>query len=137
MKFRRLVTIMLTMSVAISLVALPAAAIDYSDMISLQYIGLEDVTANLNISGNGYAECSGSAEVRSGYSVTVVMELQQKNGAWIPIETWSKSGRYVSMNESYRVANKYNYRVVVTAKVYNSSGSLVESKPSYSGEVYY
>ena len=29
------------------------------------------------------------------------------------------------------------YRVAVTAKVYNSSGRLVESKTSYSGEVYY
>ncbi len=137
MKFRRLVTIMLTLSVAISLVALPAAAIDYSDMISLQYVGLEDITADLDISSNGYADCSGSADVRSGYNVTVVMELQQKNGTWKPIKTWSKSGGYVSLNESYRVSSKYYYRVAVTAKVYNSSGSLVESKTSYSGEVYY
>lgn len=137
MKFRRLVTIMLTLSVAISLVALPAVAIDYSDMISLQYIGLEDVTANLNISGSGYAKCSGSAETRSGYNATVVMELQQKNGTWKPIKTWSKSGGYVSMNESCQVSSKYYYRVAVTAKVYNSSGSLVESETSYSGEVYY
>ena len=65
------------------------------------------------------------------------MELQQKNGTWQTIKTWSKSGRSVSLNESYRVSNKYNYRVAATAKVYNSSGSLVESKTSYSGEVYY
>lgn len=117
--------------------ALPVAAIDYSDVVAPLYIGLEDVTADLAISSNGYADCSGAAYVRSGYSVTVVMELQQKNGTWQTIKTWSKSGRSVSLNESYRVSNKYNYRVAATAKVYNSSGSLVESKTSYSGEVYY
>ena len=79
----------------------------------------------------------GSAYVANGYNATVVMELQQKNGTWKPIKRWSKSGGYVSMNESYRVSSKYYYRVAVTAKVYNSSGSLVESKTSYSGEVYY
>ena len=125
MKFKRLVTIMLTLSVAVSLVAFPVAAVDYSDVVAPLYIGLEDVTADLAISSNGYANCSGSAYVANGYNATVVMELQQK------------SGGYVSMNESYRVSSKYYYRVAVTAKVYNSSGSLVESKTSYSGEVYY
>ena len=129
--------IMLTLSVAVSLVAFPVAAVDYSDVVAPLYIGLEDVTADLAISSNGYANCSGSAYVANGYNATVVMELQQKNGTWKPIKRWSKSGGYVSMNESYRVSSKYYYRVAVTAKVYNSSGSLVESKTSYSGEVYY
>ena len=137
MKFKRLVTIMLTLSVAVSLVAFPVAAVDYSDVVAPLYIGLEDVTADLAISSNGYANCSGSAYVANGYNATVVMELQQKNGTWKPIKRWSKSGGYVSMNESYRVSSKNYYRVAVTAKVYNSSGSLVESKTSYSGEVYY
>lgn len=96
MRFRRLVTIMLTLSVVASLMALPVAAIDYSDVVAPLYIGLEDVTADLAISSNGYADCSGAAYVRSGYSVTVVMELQQKNGTWQTIKTWSKSGRSVS-----------------------------------------
>ena len=135
--FKRLVTIMLTLSVAVSLVAFPVAAVDYSDVVAPLYIGLEDATADLAISSNGYANCSGSAYVANGYNATVVMELQQKNGTWKPIKRWSKSGGYVSMNESYRVSSKYYYRVAVTAKVYNSSGSLVESKTSYSGEVYY
>lgn len=96
MRFRRLVTIMLTLSVVASLMALPVAAIDYSDVVAPLYIGLEDVTADLAISSNGYADCSGAAYVRSGYSVTVVMELQQKNGTWQTIKTWSKSGRSVA-----------------------------------------
>lgn len=138
MRFKRLVTIMLMLSVAVSLMALPAAAIDYSDMISLQYIGLEDVTAELDISSNGYASCEGSASVKDNYTVTVVMELQQKNGTWRTIRTWTeKGGTDVIVDESYRVSSKYSYRVAATAKVYNSSGSLVESKTSYSGEVYY
>lgn len=61
MRFRRLVTIMLTLSVVASLMALPVAAIDYSDVVAPLYIGLEDVTADLAISSNGYANCSGSA----------------------------------------------------------------------------
>ena len=94
MRFRRLVTIMLTLSVVASLMALPVAAIDYSDVVAPLYIGLEDVTADLAISSNGYANCSGSAYVANGYNATVVMELQQKNGAWKPIKRWSKSGGY-------------------------------------------
>ena len=61
MRFRRLVTIMLTLSVVASLMALPVAAIDYSDVVAPLYIGLEDVTADLAISSNGYASCEGSA----------------------------------------------------------------------------
>lgn len=64
MRFRRLVTIMLTLSVVASLMALPVAAIDYSDVVAPLYIGLEDVTADLAISSNGYASCEGSASVR-------------------------------------------------------------------------
>jgi hypothetical protein len=60
MRFRRLVTIMLTLSVVASLMALPVAAIDYSDVVAPLYIGLEDVTADLAISSNGYADCSGA-----------------------------------------------------------------------------
>lgn len=94
MKFKRLVTIMLTLSVAVSLVAFPVAAVDYSDVVAPLYIGLEDATADLAISSNGYANCSGSAYVANGYNATVVMELQQKNGTWKPIKRWSKSGGY-------------------------------------------
>lgn len=53
MKFKRLVTIMLTLSVAVSLVAFPVAAVDYSDVVAPLYIGLEDVTTDLAISSNG------------------------------------------------------------------------------------
>ena len=38
MKFKRLVTIMLTLSVAVSLVAFPVAAVDYSDVVAPLYI---------------------------------------------------------------------------------------------------
>lgn len=34
-------------------------------------------------------------------------------------------------------AGMHRYRVAATAKVYNSRGGLVDSKTSYSGEVYY
>ena len=138
MRFRRLVTIMLTLSVVASLMALPVAAIDYSDVVAPLYIGLEDVTADLAISSNGYASCEGSASVRDNYTVTVVVELQQKNGTWKTIKTWTEQGGVDAfVKGSYRVASKYNYRVSATAKVYNSRGGLVESKTSYSGEVYY
>lgn len=100
--------------------------------------GLEDVTADLAISSNGYASCEGSASVRDNYTVTVVVELQQKNGTWKTIKTWTEQGGVDAfVKGSYRVASKYNYRVAATAKVYNSRGGLVDSKTSYSGEVYY
>ena len=138
MRFKRLVAIMLTLSVAVSLMIFPVAAVDYSDVVAPLYVGLEDVTADLTISSNGYASCEGSASVRDNYTVTVVMELQQKNGTWRTIRTWTeKGGTDVIVDESYRVSSKYSYRVADTAKVYNSSGRLVESKTSYSGEVYY
>ena len=69
MKFKRLVTIMLTLSLAVSLVAFPVAAVDYSDVVAPLYLGLEDVTADLAISSNGYAGCSGAAYVRGGISL--------------------------------------------------------------------
>lgn len=85
MRFKRLVTIMLTLSVAVSLMIFPVAAVDYSDEVAPLYVGLEDVTADLTISSNGYASCEGSASVRDNYTVTVVVELQQKMGLGRPL----------------------------------------------------
>lgn len=113
MRFRRLVTIMLTLSVVASLMALPVAAIDYSDVVAPLYIGLEDVTADLAISSNGYASCEGSASVRDNYTVTVVVELQQKNGTWKTIKTWTEQGGVDAfVKGSYRVASKYSQRKI-------------------------
>lgn len=85
MRFRRLVTIMLTLSVVASLMALPVAAIDYSDVVAPLYIGLEDVTADLAISSNGYASCEGSASVRDNYTVQLWLSCNKKNGLGRPL----------------------------------------------------
>lgn len=102
MKFKRLVTIMLTLSVAVSLVAFPVAAVDYSDVVAPLYIGLEDATADLAISSNGYANCSGSAypDVMSIDEMCRALSIGKKTGYKL-LQTGQI--RFLKIGRAYRI----------------------------------
>ena len=72
-----------------------------------------------------------SADTSSSYGTTayVKMELKYyKNGAWQVFDSWEDSGNRAALVEDYvRVTPGYTYRLFTTHKVYNSSGTLLET----------
>ena len=67
-------------------------------------------------------------------------ELQKKSGSsWVKEYSWEASGEGTDTvyTSSLRYVVKGTYRVVVTAKIYSSSGSLLETQDITSKEVTY
>ena len=59
----------------------------------------------------------------------VVLELQQKKGtSWTTIMDWSDSGRRVSFDKGQFVSRGYDYRLKISADIYDSDGELVERR---------
>lgn len=132
----------LLLVVMILVFSVPAFAADANALapqdpvIEPNYVGLMSVTSGLSIT-NGTATCKGSAKAKyTNYSLNLTMQLQKKNGStWSPVSQWTGTGTGVlgvSLNKTKSGLTSGSYRVKVTVKVYNGSGSLVESPTIYS-----
>lgn len=106
----------------------------------LRYTNVVVISAELDINSSGKSTSYGRVQLaNSTDTVDLILELQQRdNGTWSTIKDWSTSGsRTVSLEKDWYVLSGYSYRVRVTAKVYNSSGTLVETASLYSRMVTY
>ena len=58
--------------------------------------------------------------------VKVTTELQQLNGSWKTIKTWTvtKNGTAYGMEKTYGIAKGYSYRLKVTARAYKDTKLL-------------
>lgn len=103
------------------------------------YISL--LNAGLLINSSGKATCLGHASAYdSSHTTRLTVQLQKSTGSgWSAVKSWSASstGQSVAgIEEDYYVVHGI-YRVCSTAKVYNASGNLLESKSAYSDTVTY
>ena len=60
---------------------------------------------------------------REANKVTVTCELQQLNGSWKTIKSWTKTVNDTSflMEKTYGIAKNYSYRLKITAKAYKDT----------------
>lgn len=102
--------------------------------VTTRYEIISVITASLNISTSGRADCSASVRVPSGYKVDLTAELQQKDGSkWETIHDWEASGsNRISVSGPWYVIPGYSYRLKVTATTYDSNGNFVEAPVEYS-----
>lgn len=86
------------------------------------------IGSNLEFSGD-YAEIdiTCDADANDVDKITAKCELQQLDGSWKTIKSWSESrnGSEIMYSKSYPVYKNYSYRVKVTASVYKD-GKLLE-----------
>ena len=114
--------------------------ITLSTAVSARYQYIAILGASLSINSNGLATCEGQVRPSDNdTSTTLTVELQKQSNGWIYVDSWSTSGE--GARNIIKSAQKYiargKYRVVVTAKVYSSSGSLLENQSVISHEVTY
>lgn len=72
-------------------------------------------------------------------NVKVTCELQQLNGSWKTIKSWTQSNKddtTILMQKNYAIAKNYSYRLKVTAKAYKGT-KLLETVTSYFDYGYY
>lgn len=102
--------------------------------VTTRYEIISVITASLNISTSGRADCSASVRVPSGNKVELTAELQQKDGSkWETIHDWEASGsNRISVSGPWYVMPGYSYRLKVTATTYDSNDNFVEAPVEYS-----
>ncbi|MDD4566180.1 MAG: hypothetical protein PHE79_11990 [Eubacteriales bacterium] len=125
--------------------AVPAYAADGTQnagiqgVVTPQFTYIAVLIPGLSIDSSGKATCSGMASAyNSSHTINLTVELQ-KSGDWSTIKSWSATapGPHIAdVYEDYYVV-RGTYRVCATAKVYNASGTLLESQSLYSDTVVY
>lgn len=109
------------------LVGIFAANLVSAHAIQIQprYTGISDMFSSLTVSSSGAAKCTGSVEVRSGYTVNLTVELKQDGTS---IKEWTSSGSgTVSAGGTYYVKSGHDYVVTTTAEVCDSKGNVIET----------
>ncbi len=107
-----------------------------SGMVSPLFTYILQLNAGLSIDSSGKAACRGDASLYSSTNrVDLTVQLQKYTGSgWSTVKTWTSSGVGIpgtSILQYYYVVSG-TYRVSATAKVYNSSGTLLETVTAYS-----
>lgn len=92
----------------------------------------------LNLADFGKMQCYAKTETRVGYIAKVEMELQQLDGDWSTIKTWSgKEEEYICLEKEWYVNSGYSYRLKVTHSAYTEDMELIESSTTYSDVIKY
>ena len=117
--------------VMLAVMAVPAfAAVPEDTVVSPQYTYIKSNSVNLTINeSTGVATCTSSCYATSGYTVSIECKLQRYTGtSWSTVKTWTTSAnRYASISQTWTVPSGYTYRVYSTFRIYNSSGTLLET----------
>lgn len=123
--------------------AIPAYAADTAKLstekeVAPRFIAILSMAAGLSINSWGKATCSGLVTPRdNSYTSDLTVSLQKSTGSgWSSIKSWSGSGVGFAgvIIEGHHYVTSGTYRVCSTAKVYDSSGTLLETQSFYSAE---
>jgi len=139
-KFKLNKVISVILFIAVISTALSTVVSAYQN-ISVWYQNITILGAGLSINSSGLATCDGYVALsNSNTNTTLTVNLQKySGGSWISQQTWTASGTGTgSITKSgQRYVTSGKYRVTVTAKIYSSSGTLIEEESCISSEVTY
>lgn len=109
-----------------------------SGIISPQFTAILSMSAGLSINSSGKATCAGSVTPSNDtYTADMTVSLEKSTGnGWSTIKSWTGSGTgyFGVVIDAYYYVTSGTYRVCTTAKIYNSSGTLLETESFYSAE---
>lgn len=113
------------------LVSTASATVSDEEQIQPYFIRIASLSTSFSVSSAGYADCYGEVEMHNTTDTAeLTMELQRSSDKsnWETIKDWTNSGKCtVELDKGWYVASGYYYRIHITADVYSSSGSLVDS----------
>lgn len=114
---KRVILVMAAMTVlAMSVVPAYAAA---------RWSYLTTIAAGIDFDDNGIVTVSVmcDADSRDVNKITAKCELQQYDGSWKTIRTWTETNNdsIIRYSKTYAVAKNYSYRLRVTASAYQNS----------------
>lgn len=107
---------------------------------STQWSHLTMISADMKVNNHNIAKISVTCDSNMFDTNKVIAkcELQQLNGSWKTIKSWSETNNdsYIMYSKEYAVAKKYSYRLKVTASAYKDS-KLLETVTEYFNYGYY
>jgi len=113
------------------LVSIASAAVSTGDSIQPRFIKITRLSTDFSVSSSGYADCYSSVTLdNTSDTAELTMELQRSTNKsdWETIKDWTASGKcVVTLDKGWYVVSGYYYRIHITADVYSTSGSLVDS----------
>ena len=99
-----------------------------------RYQAIAQISASLKISGNS-AKCSGFVALKSGYSGTLTVTLQRKNGnSWVYVNSWTGN---VPTGGLKRVVGTQSLSIYGTYRVRVDFVSSIENETLYSQTAVY
>lgn len=123
--------ILCTLVTLCMLISIASAAVPTEDPIQPLYIKITRLSTDFSVTSSGYADCYSKVTLdNTSDTAELTMELQRSSNQsnWETIKDWTISGkRTVELDKGWYVASGYYYRIHITANVYTSSGSLVET----------
>ena len=127
-----------TVSPTMPVEAIGARALPDNDVVLPNYVAITRVYNYLGMETDGQLLCIGETDVQNRYNTGVKMELQQYDGGWDTIKTWTDTGtKSVSLEKYYSVASGYSYRLKLTHYSYDSNWNQLEAITKYSSTVSY
>lgn len=134
---RRTAALLMVIGILCTMIV-PVAAATNESTVQPRWTYLNSVYAYLDINWLGVATCEGTAVARSSVDVEVVVRLQQKlDSGWYTVESWSDTGTGTAgTGGKIAVARGYDYRVTVSAYVYDDNGNIVETGSSSDSDSY-
>lgn len=133
----RLLSLLLVVVLIVSVVPVQAVS---PDIAPYRFDHVASCSIALTISSKGLATCTSDMTLRSGVTaeMTVTLYKSTDKKSWDYVKSWDTSGSFsLLLEKSYYVMSGYYYKAVLSADIYNSSGSLVESISSTSNIHYY
>jgi len=137
-------TLLIATMMALSVI--PAYAADVPNLssestLSPNFIAIMSMSAGLDIKSSGKVTCSGLVTPSSRtYSAELTVSLQKStNNGWSTVRSWTATGEVYdgAYVDTHYYVTSGTYRVRSTAKIYNSSGTLLETESMYSAEKTY
>lgn len=133
----RLLSLLLAVILIASVVPVQAAS---PDVAPYRFDYVNSCSIFLSITNKGLATCTSNIVLRDGVTaeMTVTLYNSTDKKSWDYVKSWDTSGSLaLALEKSYYVMSGYYYKAVLSADIYNSSGSLVESISSTSNIHYY
>ncbi len=124
---RKILSIMLILVLLVSIPVSGQAA--ELTMIQPRYTYIRYFDRDLTIDpSTGIADCYAKITANTNYPVEVVCQLEVYwGGEWMALRTWTDTGNGTAViSETYNAAHGFNYRIDVTAYVYDSNGNRLE-----------
>lgn len=107
---------------------------------AVQWSYLITMAADMDFDDNNIVsiEVMSDADDRDADKMTLKCELQQYNGSWKTIKTWTETENDSSIwySKEYAVTKNYSYRIKLTASAYKDS-ILLERVTDYFEEQFY